>query len=289
MTPPNKLPLKKMNKYDITEAKKADLDALARQVLFAQVEVEHQQAIVEALMQKAANFSAFCDTWESNKNKALDNMNFAKTVESMALDLENESKIAFKKMMSADKSIQEVSLQVSSVMNKLIYSAEVMNKLAATVIRQKELNPLISDELISLIGKAGEDANNAVALCLVALESCYASLSSSFTAEATSSLEYKKSVRLYELISGKKLSNSDFESNKSIEEAIFHMGNKLPITALLEKAYAESEALFNFATQISEDANAELDHAQNNLNRAQIKLQSLQAGLAAAQAAALAS
>ena len=220
-------------------------------------------------------------------NKAFANLNFAKSVVAMAKDLENESQIALIQMAVADKRMKEVSVMISDVMNELIYSAEVVNKLANTVIQEKALNPLISDELITVIGQAGTDANNAVALCLVALESCYAAQASSSTAEATFALEYKESVKLYELLSGEEV--PDLEPAASSNKVSPKEEEKDSIIEILEQGYVDAEALFNLASQISNDANEELAYAQDNLNRAQINLQSLQAGLAAAQAAAMAS
>ncbi len=81
-------------------------------------------------------------------------------------------------MVIAKGQTVQVAENINSVINKLIYSAESINKLANLVVRKKAQNPLISDELVSMITTAGTDANNAVAVTLVALKSAFGGTSS---------------------------------------------------------------------------------------------------------------
>ena len=68
------------SKYGVTEAKKADLDRLANEVLLAQGEVEQLQAIVTALSQKSANFQSFLTSASNNQDNAWKNKNFVDEV-----------------------------------------------------------------------------------------------------------------------------------------------------------------------------------------------------------------
>ena len=108
----------------------------------------------------------------------------------MAEDIEKNSAVVQENMVAADSKTNELSVQIKGVIDKLIFSSQVIERLENLVIREKALNPLISDELITMITKAGTDANNAVALTLVALESSYTAQASGADAEATCTLTY---------------------------------------------------------------------------------------------------
>ena len=150
----------------ITEEKKADLNALIIQVQDAQYIVDQNQAIVASLTEKLNNFQNFLAIADAKRTQALNNKNIVIQLVQSSKDLQSNSQIAFNEIVAADGKTKSLATKISDVMNKLIYSAEVINKLASFVIRKKALNPLISDELISVLTTAGTDANNAVALTL---------------------------------------------------------------------------------------------------------------------------
>ncbi|HEY8919289.1 MAG TPA: hypothetical protein VIM87_22765, partial [Chitinophaga sp.] len=165
---------------------------------------------------------------------------------------------------------------VKKVMDMLIFSAEVINKLSNMIIRQKALNPLISDELVNSVAQAGTDANKAIALLLVALQSTSVTQASNLESEGGSSLEYEQSLLLYQMLSG-----TDLNGNPDPQDTI-------SLTYLLSASYNTAKS---YSDQIQEDLNRttyQLNSARITLNKAQVKLKSLQAGLAAANAAALA-
>jgi hypothetical protein len=270
--------------YVGTEAKKAELDKLVNEVILAQGEVEQMQAIVTALTEKATNFQNFLNVATSNKEQALNNKNFVDDVVQNALELMKESKVAYDQMKDADESTRDVTNQITIVINKLIYSAEVINKFANTVIKEKASNPLISDELISMINNAGTDANNAVALCLTALQSSFVAQASNGESEASAILEYQESIKLHEVLTK---DPEDIDQKKEQEKFVTSAGTS--ISTLLTATSDLSVVLYEDATIANNDTIEELLVAKANLNTAQINLQSLQAGLAAANAAALAS
>jgi hypothetical protein len=195
-----------------------------------------------------------------------------------ALDLQNNSNIAFDEMVLADTKTQILGANIKQVIDKLIYSAEVLNKLATIITRKKALNPLISDELISVLATAGSDANNAVALALVALKSTFAAQASNMESEAAIELAYTQSSDLYEtLVNGMA---SDEVEEKEKEKSLEY---------LLHEAYKNAKANYQKIEKALIICTKQLNDAKSDLNKAQIKLKSLQSGLAAANAAALAS
>ena len=165
---------------------------------------------------------------------------------------------------------------MKDVIDKLIYSAEVIEKLSNLVIRTKALNPLISDDLVSQITQAGTDANNAVALTLIALQTTFTAQATNTETGAASVLEKQQAENLVTVLT------------KNVKKTAEKDGH-VSIKTLLYKAYALASEHYDreFAAMII--VTNQLNEAQANLDTATIKLQSLEAGLAAATAAALAS
>jgi hypothetical protein len=88
-------------------------------------------------------------------------------------------------------------------------------------------------------------------------------------------LEYSQAVLLHQILTG---TIQDVADNK-----------KTCLKDLLEEAYANAKNYYEQAHKASKDTTKQLNKATADLNKAQIKLASLQSGLAAGTAAALAS
>lgn len=262
----------RMKKYGITERKKTELDALTIQVINAQENVSQFQAIVTSLTTKSTDFQTFLATATKNKTQSYTNKVLVDQLVESAVNLQSNADIAFNEMVLADARTKTLTANVNDVMNKLIYSAEVINKLANLVIRKKALNPLISDELVSMITTAGTDANNAVALTLIALQSTFAAQATVMESETAVALEYTQSIAFTKLLTGDEAGGSP----KSLQ-GLFH------------KAFSEAKMYYTLMEKANFRTTKQLDKAKANLNTAQVKLKSLQSGLAAANAAALAS
>ena len=176
---------------------------LTNQVIDAQHQVEQMQAIVDSLTQKSTQFNTFLITAGNNKAQALSNRDTVIQIVQSAQDLMINSKIALSATAKSDNRTKDLAKAMKELIDKLIFSAEVINKLANLVIRKKALNPLISDDLVKMVGVAGTDANSAVALTLVALQAAFTGQASSLETEATSALEFIESVKLYKTLTGK--------------------------------------------------------------------------------------
>jgi hypothetical protein len=251
--------------------------------LDVQHEVNQNQSIVTSLTEKFNNFQGYLAIADSKRAQALANKNVADQLMQSALDLQNNSAISFNEVVCADDTTKTLASQVTDVMNKLVYSAELMNKLSAFVIRKKALNPLISDELISVIGTAGNDANNAVALTLVALQSIFAAQASTIESEQAIALEFLQAKNLFLALTG--ITSDQIAKNGSV---IISEDN-VSLYALLYRAYDAARQNYETAKNALDFTTKQLNNAQSVLNKSQVALRSLQAGLAAANAAALAS
>lgn len=280
-------------RYGITEKKKAELDALTIDVMDASHVVEQFQAIVLSLTEKANTFQDLLGRAESERSTALNNKGIIDQLVQNTLDLKNNSDIALSESGLSDSKTKELAAQVKVVMDKLIYSVEMINKLAIQVARKKKMNPLISDELVSMLTSAGNDANNAVALTLVALKSAFAAQASAMESKAASALEYSQSLALYQLMTGNThlLARLDKPGTHGDSSKPAPTAGKpgTSLVDLIDEAYAKARVNYEQAHEAFLTVTAELNDAQARLNKAQIKLKSLQLGLAAGNAAALAS
>ncbi|HWY37766.1 MAG TPA: hypothetical protein VNY73_04360 [Bacteroidia bacterium] len=281
-----KIPTPRAGKYGITEKKKAELDAMILDVLDAQHDVDQYQAIVNCLTAKLGNFQGYLAVADGNRAKALSNKNLVHQLINNALDLENNSNIAFTEMVLANNKTKELSRKTKEVMDKLIYCADLINKLSNLVIRKKALNPLISDELVSMINTAGTDANNAVALTLVAIKSTFASQSSNIESEAATALEYTQAMQLYKIMTGTDASDTGTDDTGA---AAGVKNTVVCLEALYDTAYSDAVMVYGQMESACRMTTKQLNLANTSLNKAQVKLKSLQAGLAAGNAAALAS
>jgi hypothetical protein len=258
-------------RYGITEKKKAELDALVINVTDAQYEVNQFQAIVISLTTKVSNFQGYLAVADSTRTETLNNKNLVKQLVQSALELQGDSKIAFGEMETASSKTGLLSNGIKQLIGQLIYTAEMLNKLSAVVTRKKALNPLISDELVSLIATAGADANSAVALTLVALKSTFVAEASNIESVGAIGLACTQAQSLYETMTMPLLQGAE----KSLK-------------VLYDEAYTEAKANYKRLEEALAIATSQLNEATSDLNSAQVKLKSLQAGLAAANAAALA-
>lgn len=268
------------SKYGTTERKKQDIDSLTQQVLTAQLTVAQQQAIVHSLTEKSNKLQADVTISEANKTTALQNKNLVAEIVENLLSLKKSTEITFNETVKAEAKIKRTSEAINQLIQELIFSAEIINKLQNLIIRKKAMNPLISDTLVSMITQAVTDANNAVALTLVALQTVFSAQASTKTSEVVVSLEVLLSTELYELVIGE---NTDtIKSEKPLTK-------ETSISGLLKKAYDIQVQLYNQTLIASKDVLQQLHNATRELSVAETNLSSLQAGLAAAKAAALAS
>jgi len=269
-------------RYGITERKKAELDALELDILDAQQEVEQYRAITESLSAKLDRFRSFLAIADSNRAKALSNKNLMYQLAQSAHDLLKNSDITMKSTDKAQSNTAVLAKKIKDVMDKLIYCAEMLDKLANLVVRKKALNPLISDDLVSMIGKAGTDANNAVALTLIALKSSFAAQAANMESEASASLAYLQASELYQVL----VSNGN---SKSQTITVLPADKDKCLSSLLNGAYATSQIVYQKMEHACDLTAEQLRHANASLNVAQARLKALQTGLAAGNAAALAS
>lgn len=272
--------------YGIADQKKAELDLLTAQVNQAQYEVVQQQVIVNSLAAKSNQFSSFLTQADANQATALSNFNLVKDAMSSVKSLVASTKLANQQTGAATEGICKVSGKMAELINKLIFSVEIIDKLAQLINKQKTINPLVPDSLITFLSKATADANNAVALTLTALQSCYA-------AEATL-LESKSAMKLGDDQANDLKAKMEQGWNPQKEcitttDCLFGFtDNSDGVVSLLYRAYQSASDKYQAALWDNNSVTKQLTYAQEQLAEATTLLNSYQAGLAAATAAAYA-
>lgn len=256
----------------IAIAKKEEIEALMLDIQKMQREVDDMQAIVEGLAERAARTQEILVAADAVRLTALNNRNSCEGLVQAVYTLLQNSTITLGEVEEADKTTRELATQFKATLDKLIHAAEAVNKLASLIVRKKALNPLISDDLIRIINTAGSDANNSIALALVALRSVFEAETSNRVACSEIAAENLLATGLCKAVAG--------EKGKTSKQA--------PLQEMFGTAYDKLSANYTLAFEANDIATKELNNATTELNKLQLKLKTLQAGLAAANAAALA-
>jgi hypothetical protein len=263
--------------YGISIRKNADLQHLSEQVALAQSQVAQQQAIVDALQGKADLFATSLAQATTNKATALSAWNNVKTLQTNVAGLAINHEMALRQAVKASASAGAVAGRMAGLLGKLIFSVEVINKAALQINRQKALNPMLPDSLVSYMASATSHANNAVALALTALQSCY-------VAESTLR-ESDAAVRVASQQAGQ-LSRYMQEGEAVGLQALPNLSGG--VVLLMQQTYQSASQAYDEALANSTGVADQLAFAQAQLTQANLKLGSLQAGLGAAKAAAYA-
>ncbi|WP_105170022.1 hypothetical protein [Pseudoalteromonas sp. T1lg23B] len=256
------------NSRGVAQNKNADIQALTTQVTDAQYTVNELTNVVTSLTSKQAYFANLLTLASSKQASALQHFSQSKTLMADLKETSNYVKIVEKQIGTESNTdslsgkLNETAQYMAGVVDKLIFSVDIIEKLLDFVNRRKAVNQVIPDDLITYLNNAVTESNNAVSLTLTALESCYASITPVQEIEEISELEVKQMVSLLALTA--------------------------TLTQALGDSYKTSETSYQNALVASNMANQQLEDAQAQLAEAQANLASLNAGLEAAKAAAFA-
>ena len=272
--------------YGVAYVEMADINLLTTQVQQATYLVDENQAIVTSLSGKLAQYTAYLVEATNNRTDALNILNAVKDMSNNVSSLSSNVAIAKKQTDKATIGISKVAREMSDLINKLIFSTEIIEKFGMVINKQKQINPLIPDTLIALVSKAISDANKAIALTLVALQSSYAAEATALEAQSLTRLEDEQAKLL--------LSKVQMDANlpnDQLKVAAQHctLGADGPgILALMLLCYQNANHAYNEALDSVNMVTTQLAAAQSALDTANTELSSYTAGLSAATAAAYA-
>jgi hypothetical protein len=273
-------------KYGIVDKKNADLFLLNAQVQQAQYLVAQQQAIVTALTAKSAQFAGYLAQADSDQAAVLATLNLAKDAMTSVAALATSFSTAAGQAGSAAQGATDVAAGMATLIGKLIFSVEIIGKVGQQVNKQKTINPLVPDSLVTYLANAATAANNAIALTLAALQSCYVAEATQLAASGTIALGSKQARD-----AKKRMGQGwDERSQAPLQTAptISLGGDGDGVLALLGYAYQAAVKQYSQALWDNNSVTRQLQHAQGKLADATVKLNSSKAGLAAATAAAYA-
>jgi hypothetical protein len=258
----------------ILSKRQQQLAALANDVLTAQLKADQLQEIVTALTLKYSAGQERLNSADANKTLVQANKNLSDQLVQNARDLKLNTHSTLNTATAAKAKTNDIARRMSSLINQLIHVSEMLTKLSTTLIRKKALNPLISDDLVTMASCADKDAGNAVALTLVALQSAFTALGTITETEAITMLEHTSANDLYTTLT----------VNKTSEKL-----PELSLATTLKNNYVRSVKDYKTAESHLNKISKQLNAGNGELNKGQVNLKALQAGLAAANAAALAS
>lgn len=272
--------------YGVVIKKNADIKHLTEQVALAQNRVAEQQAIVDSLQAKSSFFTTQLALATTNKASTLVNYNLARDAVISVNGLASNLGMARKQIGQAVEGAADVSERMANLIGKLIFSVEIVTKVTQLINKQKALNPLLPDSLVAFMSKATSDANNAVALTLTALQSCYAAESTLLESGAVIDVTDRQAHALKERMeSGIDPLSATSGTRRSAADLT---ASDAGILLLLKQAYDNAVTAYNDALADSDNVAAQLSYAQTQSALASMKLGSVQAGLKAATAAAYA-
>lgn len=272
--------------YGVAYVEMADINLLTTQVQQATYLVNENQVVVASLGAKLDQYNGYLTEATNNRNTALAMLNAVKDMYNNVNSLATNVSMAKKQTDTAMAGIGEVAAGMSDLINKLIFSTEIIEKFGLVVNKQKQINPLIPDTLIALISKAASDANKAIALTLVALQSTYAAQSTVLETQSLTNLENDQAQQLLNKVkqnanlNGDKPTASRFQCNLCADGP--------GILALMQLNYKNANDAYNASLDNVNMVGMQLAAAQARLDAANTELSSCTAGLAAATAAAYA-
>lgn len=261
------------NRYGITEKKKAELDALTAQVANAQAELDYLQLTLNSVSARNTEYQQFYTDAKTAEATKLANLNLVGQVVDQVTNVKQITSLAGNQAQTAKNQIQKVADDMAGIVDQLIFASEIISSLATLIGQKKALNPLISDDLVTLVTTAGTNANAAVTATLTALQACFTSTLSGKSSKASLNLGYYQAKQLLYSLTGGGKSSSRYPQS---------------IQGILEKAYTDAVETTSAAMEAKNRTEVQLNQAQADVDRATSRLNSLKAGLAAAQAAAMA-
>lgn len=184
------------NRNRITEEKQSELTQLTDAVLVKQFEVNEFDAVVTALESKLSEFSSFLSKATSEKESTLANLNQIEETNRQVMLLAKNANHMSAQAKKASLTVNGTATSVNKLLDQLIFASEMLDKLSQAVTKKKALVTLIPTELVTVLNKATQDANNAFAATITALESCYVATASTDEVANITALGAKQSNEL---------------------------------------------------------------------------------------------
>ncbi|MFM7022266.1 MAG: hypothetical protein ACKOXB_04755 [Flavobacteriales bacterium] len=225
----------------------------------AQKKVEQQQEVVNTLSQKLNDTGSRLAVADANKESALSTKNSADQLLLGVVTLKQNIQLFSTALPLLAKQTDYLQSKMKALFDQLQYSFGLLVKLVNVVLRKKAQNPLISDELVVIAGKAVNNANNVLALMMEAMHSLAA--------------VHPVNMNLQAIAAEGKAQSFTFLSANEV------------LVDLSAAAYDDAQEAYTKASQTNAIVKKKVNVETMVLNNEQANLQSLQAGLAAMMSA----
>jgi hypothetical protein len=308
-------------KYDINERKKADLASLIDNVEALEFQQQQQQAVVEELELKTKEFSEQLKEADGKREQAAIRSDRVIDAASHVRSIMHKASMVKKQTSRSDAVTSKTLTEMKKLVQQVIFAADLVNRLVLMIQKKKSSGALISSELSRVLESASTDADTAVTATLKALTSCHTAVAASEDGARLTHQELQQSIELYAMISGDKNilnevqalqqcieekehalhQGTDISDLAEQEKVIMALMNKIEISirsfdrtdpddhsllGLASQADQYTKQEYELALTASSYANRELEEAKAKLAQTSLNLESLEAGLSAASAAA---
>lgn len=308
-------------KYAINQRKKSDLAALTDEVAVLEFQQQQQQSVVDELELKVSEFSLLLNEAEAKREQAAVRSDMVISAVSHVRAIMHKASMVKKQTAKSDSVIGKTLNEMKKLVQQVIFSADLVNRLVLMIQKKKSSGALISSELSRVMEGAANDADTAVNATLKALTSCHNAVAASEDSSRLTHQEMHQSIELYAMISGdknilqeiqelqrrieekehKEHKNFDINDIAEQEKAIIALMNKVEVSirsfaqpdpdnhsllGLVSQAEQDSKQQYELALAASSCANRELEEAKAKQAHTSLNLESLEAGLSAANAAA---
>jgi hypothetical protein len=289
-----------------------ELGSLNSDITTTEGEIKKLEAKVTGLTQQRSSSELYLANAKRNDETATANNGFVTQVCSGIIDtITKTNRVTVNTLMSGQR-IQSTASIMADLIKQLVYSIELIDALAITINKNKQANILIPDDLVNIITTAGSDANNAMALSLIALQSCCVSMTASEQVGNITLVEHTQSLELYGVLSGKTAEVEAYVAMVKEQHQMMRQNDKLEgdlpnalqtgfeflvekesdcktsLMDLLAQAGVVAGGQLTEAKTAKDNIDKDLTKASSELEREKTNLESLQAGLTAATAAAMA-
>ena len=154
--------------------RKVPLELLAKSGSNHELELNRYQSLVDFWQSELDAVTEIKNAAAIREEKTKERAKFFDQVKNETLVLQNSGEVTQSELIGCSLKIKSLFQEMKAVSKGLKAAVASIEKLSVQITRKKAVNPLISDELVSITGQAIQDSDSATALFSVALKSTFA-------------------------------------------------------------------------------------------------------------------
>ena len=153
--------------------RKVPLKLLAKADLSTELDLQRKQSLVDFWQSELAASTEIMNTAVFHAEKTKERIELFKQVKQDIFNLHMNGMLAQSELIEWSLKMKSLFLEMKAIRKGLKVAFESVRKLSELLVRKKAINPLISDDLISINGQSIQDSDKAAALFSVALKATF--------------------------------------------------------------------------------------------------------------------